>query len=244
MTTPASPYEYRGPKAAYWDLLRGDTSKWEDRPFYWAAIKASGEPALDVGCGTGRLLLDFLGQGIDIDGIDNSADMLAILRRKAERMGVDVTGRIHLQRMEQLDLPRRYRTIIVPSSSFQLLVAERTAAEAMRRFVQHLEPGGTLGMPFIVFDSAAERRWTCEARLEDGSLVRRTAWSRYEPASRLEATEDIYEVFRNGEPIRRERFVRPTATRAWSVREARALFDDAGFVDIETLSNFPHEPYR
>jgi ubiquinone/menaquinone biosynthesis C-methylase UbiE len=47
-------YEYRGMKAAYWDLLRGDTSTWADRPFYRRAILRSGTPALDVGCGTGR----------------------------------------------------------------------------------------------------------------------------------------------------------------------------------------------
>ena len=71
-------YEYHGLMAEAWDLLRGDTSGWEDRPFYLELIRRFGEPALDVGCGTGRLLLDYLAEGIEIDGLDVSPDMLAL----------------------------------------------------------------------------------------------------------------------------------------------------------------------
>jgi len=62
--------EYRGLIAEYWDLLRGDTSKWSSRLFFLEVIRQSGELVLDVACGTGRLLLDYLGEGIDIDGVD------------------------------------------------------------------------------------------------------------------------------------------------------------------------------
>jgi len=71
-------YEYKRLIAEAWDVLRGDTSNWTDRNFYLEIIKKYGQPVLDVGCGTGRLLLDYLQQGIDIDGVDNSPDMLAI----------------------------------------------------------------------------------------------------------------------------------------------------------------------
>ena len=70
-------YEYQGLMAQTWDLLRGDTSVWPDRPFYRAIIEQRDGPALDVGCGTGRLLLDYLQSGLDVDGIDNSPEMLA-----------------------------------------------------------------------------------------------------------------------------------------------------------------------
>ena len=82
-------YEYRGLIAASWDLLRGDYSTWPDRPFYRSIIECAGQPALDVGCGTGRLLLDYLAAGIDVDGVDNSPEMLVLCRKGGAAAGLD-----------------------------------------------------------------------------------------------------------------------------------------------------------
>ena len=68
---PPRDYEYRGMMASAWDLLRGDYSNWPDRPFYRVVISRAGQPALDVGCGTGRLALDYVASGLDVDGVDN-----------------------------------------------------------------------------------------------------------------------------------------------------------------------------
>src|SRR5207344_277757 len=97
-------YEYHGLMAEAWDLLRGDTSGWDDRPFYLELIRRFGEPTLDVGCGTGRLLLDYLAEGIEIDGVDVSPDMLAVCRAKASALGLDPT--LYEQAVEDLQLPR------------------------------------------------------------------------------------------------------------------------------------------
>jgi len=235
--------EYVGLMAEAWDALRGDTSNWDDRHFYLDLIRQRGEPVLDVGCGTGRLLLDFLQNGIDVDGVDNSAEMLALCRRKAARLGL--APHLHLQSMTDLDLPRRYRTIIVPSSSFQLLLDRDEAGRALDAFHRHLEPGGTLAMPIIVLDEAYDRSWTAEALLEDGSTVRRTARETFDLARRNESTDDLYEVFQDGELIRSERHVRDRATLAWTPDELRDALEAHGFVDLEFLSGFtrrPHEP--
>src|SRR5215510_973430 len=118
MTSPN--YEYYGMLAEFWDLFRGDTSNWDDRFFYLDVVKKYGQPVLDVGCGTGRILLDFMEQDIDIEGVDNSPEMLALLHQKAEKLNLRPT--VYQQEMTELSLPSKYQTILVPSSSFQLLL--------------------------------------------------------------------------------------------------------------------------
>ena len=145
MSTPN--YEYYGMMAEFWDLFRGDTSTWDDRFFYLDVVKKYGQPVLDVGCGTGRILLDFMSQGIDIDGVDNSLDMLALLKQKTEKLNLHPI--VYQQEMTALSLPRRYQTILVPSSSFQLLLDPVSPPLAMRCFYEHLLPGGNLTMPFM-----------------------------------------------------------------------------------------------
>lgn len=236
--------EYTGLMAEAWDALRGDTSGWEDRGSFLALIRERGEPVLDVGCGTGRLLLDYLALGLDIDGVEISPDMLSILHSKAAAAGLDVTDRVRLGAMETMTLPRRYRTILVPSSSFQLLFSDEQAAAAMARFVAHLHPGGTLAMPFIRFPGPADATWTHEATLTDGSVVRRTSRAWFDPAVGFEQTDERWDVFRNGVLLRSERKIRSPATRAWSDAAIAALYAAAGLVEMEWWSGFTREPAR
>ena len=239
-------YEYRGLIASSWDLMRGDTSQWDDRRRYLELIEQHGQPVLVVGCGTGRLVLDYLGAGIDIDGVDISPEMLAICHEKAGRLGVHPT--LYQQSMEALALPRRYRTILVPSSSFQLVTDPAAAAEAMRRFVVHLEPGGALAMSIMVLwleGEPLETEWVMVAeqvRPEDGALVRRWGRSRYEPDRQLEHTEARYEVLRDGKVIATESHRRSPATRAYTHAQVRDLYDGAGFVDVQLFREWSATP--
>jgi len=241
-------YEYRGMMAAAWDLLRGDTSNWEDRFFYRDLILRYGQPALDVGCGTGRLLLDYLVQGIDIDGVDVSPEMLAICAEKARQPGLH--PRVFEQVMQRLDLPRTYRTIMVPSSSFQLLTDPQDAQEAMRRFFRHLEPGGILVMPFmLLWNEPTTQRivrgpWELNGeavRPEDSSTIRRWTRSTFDLAEQLESTEDRYEVLRDGAVIATEMHVRSPATRWYTQQQALHLYEEAGFTSIHIFKEFSEE---
>ena len=47
-----------------------------------------------MGCGTGRLLIPYLKAGLDVDGCDISADMIALCRERAEREGLAPTLRV------------------------------------------------------------------------------------------------------------------------------------------------------
>jgi SAM-dependent methyltransferase len=235
-------FEYRGLKARAWDAFRGDTSIWEDRALYVALIAELGEPVLDVGCGTGRLLLDFLARGIDIDGVESSPDMLAILRDKAAADGIDISGRVHETTMESMELPRTYRLILVPSSSFQLLLDERDAVAAMRRFHDHLEPGGTLVMPWTDiaqdYPGGADDRATREVALSDGSVIRLDYHGSFDLAAALEHTDERFVRLVDGVVVEEERILRSPATRQYQRDEIRNLHETAGFGDVRWLSGF------
>ncbi|MDX1436202.1 MAG: class I SAM-dependent methyltransferase [Anaerolineales bacterium] len=239
-------YEYRGLMAETWDLFRGDTSGWEDRFFYRNIIDTHGQPVLDVGCGTGRLLLDYMAEGIDIDGVDNSPEMLTLCRQKAEALGLD--PKLYEQPMEALDLPRQYQLILVPSSSFQLLVEMDDAREAMARFYRHLLPDGVLAMPFMIFldpgEPSRELDWKMiaeETRAEDGALLRKWSWASYDADTKLQQTRDRYEVLLDGEIIISEEHHRSPAVRWYSQAEARSLYREAGFTNLRVLKGFTQE---
>ena len=192
-------YEYRGLMAAAWDLLRGDTSGWQDRPFYRDLIERSGQPALDVGCGTGRLRarLPALGHRHRRRG-QLAGDAGDLPREGGQRRASRPA--LYLQEMQALDLPRRYRTIIVPSSSFQLVLDPTDAAAAMARFAAHLEPGGLLVMPFIALGrpgAPLEETWVARGDPPGG-------W-RHDPADGLGALRPDDPAGGDARPLRGDR---------------------------------------
>jgi SAM-dependent methyltransferase len=249
----AREYEYRGMMAKAWDLLRGDYSTWPDRPFWRAVIERQGGAALDVGCGTGRLILDFLAAGLDVDGVDNSPEMLAICRAKAEAAGIDVDGRLFEQEMEELALDRRYATIFVPSLSFQLLTDLSAAARALARFRDHLAPGGVLVLSFQAKlwpgrHTPQQQEWTSwykeaeQPRPEDGAVIRRWSRERFDHELQLVDEENRYELLRDGEVVESEFHERSPCVRWYSLAQALEIVERAGFADVRATTGDSFDP--
>jgi SAM-dependent methyltransferase len=130
---------------------------------YYRRYVEAGQPALDLACGTGRLLLPYLRDGLDVDGCDVSADMIALCREAAEREGLEPS--LYVQPKHELDLPRRYRTVFMCGA---LGVGSTRAEdqEALRRVHDHLEPGGTFVLDNEVpyADGAGWEYWLPDAR--------------------------------------------------------------------------------
>ena len=126
-------------------------------------IEDGGEPALDVACGTGRLLVPYLRAGLDVDGADVSADMIALCREAAEREGLSPT--LYVAPMHRLDPARRYRTIVL-CGGFGLGSTRQQDAQALARFRELLEPGGTLVLDNEVpyANSRSWRYWLRDGR--------------------------------------------------------------------------------
>ena len=124
------------------------------------AIQRVGGPALDLGCGAGRLLLPLLASGLVVDGVDISADMIAQVAR-----GVSGTGhspRLQAAAMHEFELEQRYR-IVFMVGAFGIGGHRDHDRLALQRVIEHLEPGGVLlighELPYAEQDLTGWGRW-------------------------------------------------------------------------------------
>ncbi|MEK7475717.1 MAG: class I SAM-dependent methyltransferase [Candidatus Coatesbacteria bacterium] len=242
--TPSHPYS--GLTASTWDLHRDTRYRWDDAQLFLELVREYGQPALDLGCGTGRILLDFLDEGIDIDGVDNAPDMLAICRTAAAAKGKSPA--LFEQSLETLDLPRRYGTILGPSSVLQLVCGPAGALGALRRIQSHLVPGGAF-ITMFSFDwregEPLDTGWQVhfeKPRPEDGAVIRAFTREWREPATRCWHTEERFEVLKDGKVVATELHRRSPEGRWYSQGEALALYQEAGFGKLQLFRDFTRSP--
>lgn len=133
--------------------------------YFQRHIERNGQPALDAGCGTGRLLIPYLRAGLDVDGCDVSADMLAFCRETATREGLK--PQLYQQALHELELPRSYQTIVV-CGVFGLASTRQQDMLALQRLYQHLNPGGLLLLDnSLPYENVKEwQLWVKEARVQ------------------------------------------------------------------------------
>jgi SAM-dependent methyltransferase len=223
---------YTGVAAQAYGLLRSVGAP--DPAPYARFIQRSGEPALELGCGDGDPLLALRALGLDVDGVDSSPDMIERLRTAAAEQGIDVA--VHVQRMEELDLPRSYRSIFLAGPTFNLLPDDHTARRALAGIQRHLVAGGTAMIPlFEPLPTPTEhfgRRRTRTA--PDGTQLSVTAISEArDEATRCQSTVLRYEVESSSGTATEHR---PWAVHWYPQDHIRSMAVDAGLTVTRVLS--------
>ena len=154
-----------------------------DVEFYVDLCSRAGE-ALELGCGTGRVLVAAAEAGCAVTGLDNSEHVLARCRAKADRLCKLGRDRITLVQadMTNFKLARTFKLAVVPFRPIQHLATVREQLSFLRCVHQHLQPGGRL--VFDVFNpnlallaapiNLEEIEDTPEMTLPDGRRLRRS----------------------------------------------------------------------
>jgi SAM-dependent methyltransferase len=222
--------------AEAYELFMPHDAPYFDDAYFRRAIERGGGTALELACGTGRLLLRWVQAGLDVEGIDASDDMLAICRARANEIGIEPV--LHRGDIAPLALGRRFRTLLCPAGTFTLFHEREIAVDALRSWLAHLEPGGAvylaMGVPYADFDANWEWRVRRSAtRPSDGVTVmvheavkcdRERQW--FDALMRYEWWD------RDGRLI--ESRARRHRTRWWYTDEITRTLTDLGFVDVRT----------
>jgi len=130
---------------------------WDDVAF-WRASAASAPrgPQLELGCGTGRVLLPLARDGHEVVGLDPAVHMLALCRAKLACEAAEVRGRVTLVEtdMASFDTDRRFAQIFCAFGTFHHLRTADEQLACLERCHRHLLPGGRLVLDLINPDPA------------------------------------------------------------------------------------------
>ena len=214
-------------------------AEFPDDPVHEAVVREGGGPALELGCGTGRPLLRFLAAGLPVEGLDTSADMLAICRRHAAERGVDPV--LHQGSMAPLSLDGRWTTIYCPAGTFSLIDDAEAALEALASYRDHLDPGGTLAltMSVPVEDFEARFEWRVRrtgTRPSDGTTFVVHEAVACDRAAQLQVVLNRFEEWSpEGEVVRT--MLRRHHLRWWGRSEFEEVLGGLGFAHVHSVGD-------
>lgn len=208
-----------------------------DQSFYQYLIENNPGPALEIGSGTGRLLLPLLRDGFDVEGLEPSQDMINICLEKAKRMKVEPA--IYRQRMELLDIAKKYQTIYIPFCSFQLVVDRLAAFETLKKFYDHLQNNGQLIISLFIpeEDRSQQDMWRIRRTLErDNEKIILSESLKKDRFEQLQREYVKYEIYKDSKLD--NTFTSKISLRWYHRYEFQMMLEQAGFKDIEIFGDY------
>ncbi len=228
---------------------------YRDRPdtaFFVEAAQESGGPVLEVGCGTGRILIPTARAGIDIVGLDVSSHMLDVCRQRLLSEGEDVQSRAQLVQadMRRFELSQTFRLVTTPFRPFQHLTTVDDQLACLACIHRHLAKGGKLildlynpSLALLTSDTVAEETGEePEFTMPDGRrVIRRIKIVSRDHFNQVNHAELIYYVAHPDG--REERLVHAFPMRYLFRFEAEHLLVRSGFEVEAVYADYDKSPY-
>jgi SAM-dependent methyltransferase len=229
---------YDGVTALAYDAWLPPGSPFPDDGWYLRMIEQCGGTALELGTGNGRFLIPARQRGLDVEGIDSSADMLERCRRNAATAGIDVT--LHHGDIAPLGLAGTYATMVCPAGTFTLIDDIERARRALASYHAHLDRGGTLAFSCHTASRGDTTDFNWRLRRTATAADTGITYVAHEASGVDDSTAGVQLCFSRIETYDRDGRLTDTSfrrirLRSWTRDEMRTALAGAGFADIEFL---------
>jgi len=224
----------------------------EDVAFFVEIARQSDGRVLELGCGTGRVLIPTARTGVEIVGLDLSARMLSVCREKLSREREQVRSKVQLVQadMREFALGQQFSLVTIPFRPFQHLITVEDQLSCLANIHRHLVDGGKLildvfnpSLHFLVDQgSLVEYGEEPEFTMADGRrVVRRQRIASCDLFNQVQDCELIYYVtYPNG---REERLVHRFEMRYFFRCELEHLLARCGFQVEAVYAGYDKSPY-
>ncbi len=234
--------------ARFYDAENDD--KTDDLGLYSDLAGETGGPVLDVGCGSGRVMLCLAQEGLRVVGIDISEVMLVRGQRKLDTVP-DLKPLVTFVKGDILstDLPGPFKLVIVPFNTFMHFNEQSQQLAALRRFCDLLDEDGVLildlpnaGEAFGTQDDGAvafERMFT---EPESGHLVMQQSFSTLNRINQQLHVTWIYDEITDDSTVRRT--LAPLLLRYIFAGEMDLLLAAAGLRRVDVYGDYFRAPFE
>ena len=233
--------EYKKIHAEWYELVSGGKDHSREIDFWARSIEETGEPALELGSGTGRVLVALLERGFEIVGIDTSEDMMARYLATCEARGLK--AELHEQSMLDFDLRREFGLIFLDSGGLGLFPSDQDIHAVFERVMAHLKPGGSFIYEFqpVPEERMNDNRWTGDwVRGPDDAVIAWRNHMKYDPGTHVWERLFVVEKFIEGQLVETEANER--VGRFFTVDEAVRYARSAGFEDVRATNWLTEDP--
>jgi ubiquinone/menaquinone biosynthesis C-methylase UbiE len=244
----SSGYEDQAFVADFYDAVYAKyTDSSHDVDFFVNYAKKAGGKTLELGCGTGRVLIPTAQAGCEVTGLDLSPYMLVKCLEKLVSQTKDVKSRIKLIRgdMTNFTTGEQYTLVTIPFRAFQHLIQVSDQKACLNCVHRHLAPGGLFILD--VFKPSLPRltdtRYLMEMEVDppmtlpDGRVVKRI--NRTASFHIVEQYNDIEMIYYVKYPDgREERLVHSFPMRYFFRYEMDHLLSLCGFKIVEFFGHF------
>ncbi len=215
----------------------------EDLPFWLDLAAQSGDPVLELGCGTGRVLMPLAQANYHCVGIDHDLTMLQFFRARIG--GITPHPWFFAADITRFSLSMLFPLIILPCNTYSSLRKNDRLA-SLERIYRHLKPGGCFAVSIPNPATLADLPARSDSQLEDEFLHPQTgnpvqvssSWRRTKETFQVTWTYD--HLFPDG---RVERFTAQTFHQLTPADEYLKEIRDNELEAIELYGNFDRSPY-